>query len=222
MKAIDYHAELFDVIHETDFVIVGCGSVAAQIAAQLATFGAHRFFLVDNGRIEDDKMRRPSWVTAEDVGQLKSDRLASYLAAHFSAAVAITPESADEVEAARLVLDRARKPFLVLAGDDVAVTRRFLAAYKAAAPQPSSYLHVGHHGGAGLPVDGRDDACLFCGSSLEGAAEMSIAERSKPAHNALMACFAVSQIVIQCFMQSRPFNGRRRNFEPDLAVGALN
>lgn len=217
MKPIDYHAELFDAVHDTDFVIVGCGSLAAQIAAQLGTLGAHRFFLVDSDRIEEGSMRRPSRVKAEDVGQLKSDRLASYLAAHFSAAVAITPECCDEVEAARLILDRARKPFLVLAEEDVAVTQRFLAAYHAAAQQPSPYLHVGHgghHCAAGVLVAGRDDTCLFCGSSLQGSVETGFSELSKPAHNALIARFAVSQIAIQCFIHSRSLVDHPWIFEP--------
>jgi molybdopterin/thiamine biosynthesis adenylyltransferase len=217
MRTVDYHTDLFDAIHDTDFVIVGCGSLAAQIAAQLAALGAHRFFLVDSTRVEKGSMRRLSWVKAEDVGQLKSDRLATYLAAHFSAAVAITPESADEAEAAQLILDRACKPFLVLAEDDIAVTRRFLTAYRTAAQQPSPYLHVGHGGDhcvAGLLVAGRGDACPFCGLPLQGSVETSIAERSKPAHNALIADFAVSQIAIQCLIHSRSLRGQRWIFEP--------
>uniref|UniRef100_UPI003101316C ThiF family adenylyltransferase n=1 Tax=Neorhizobium sp. EC2-8 TaxID=3129230 RepID=UPI003101316C len=219
MKAIDYHAELFDAIHDTDFVIIGCENLAAQIAAQLAALGAQRFFLVDRGRIEGDSLKRLSWIEAEDIGRSKSDRLATYLAAHFSAVVAITPESADEAEAARLVLDRARKPFLVLAEDDVAVTRRFLMAYHAAAQRPSPYLHVDHQCGTGLLVAGRDDACVFCGSSFEGAVETSIAEWSKPAQDALIACLAVSQIVIQCFTRSSP-SGQSWIFEPGLSLEA--
>lgn len=217
MRTIDYHTDLFDAIRDTDFVIVGCGSLAAQIAAQLAALGAHRFFLVDSDRIEAGSMRRLNWVKAEDVGQLKSDRLATYLAAHFSATVAITPESADEAEAARLVLDRARKPFLVLAEGDIAVTQRFLSAYTTAAQQPAPYLHVGHgnhHCVAGLLAVGRDDACHFCGSPLQGSVETSIAERSKPSHDAPIADFAVSQIAIQCLIRSRSPRGQRWIFEP--------
>src|SRR5687768_7139332 len=142
MKAFDYHADLFDAVHDTDFVIVGCGNLGYQIASQLAEIGARNFFLVDGDLIEDSSVKRLSWATAEDIGQLKSDRLATYLASRFSATVAIMTQFADGAEAARLILARTRKPFLILAEDTVALAPKFFAEYHATAPVPPPYLHI--------------------------------------------------------------------------------
>ena len=225
MIAFEYHADLFDVIHDTDFVIVGCGSLGSQIASQLAALGARKFFLVDGDRIEENSQKRPTRATAEDIGRLKSDRLATYLASRFSAAVAIMTQFADGAEAARLTLARTRKPFLILAEDDVSVARQFLAEYHATAPVPPPYLHVGQLGPfcvAGPLVAQPDDACPYCCSTLPASVDTGVAAPPLPADNALIACFAVSQIAIERLTQSSSLRGHRWLFHPAIGHASLH
>ncbi|CDN51259.1 ThiF family adenylyltransferase [Neorhizobium galegae] len=225
MKAFEYHADLFDVIHETDFVIVGCGGLGSQIASQLAALGARNFFLVDGDRIEENSQNRRSRATAEDTGRLKSDRLATYLASRFSAAVAIMTQFADGAEAARLTLARTRKPFLILAEDDGSLVRQFLAEYHATAPAPLPYLHVGQLGPfcvAGPLVALPDDACPFCCSTLPASVDTGDVAQPSPADNALIACFAVSQIAIERLTHRSSLRGHRWLFAPATGHASLH
>lgn len=225
MRAFEYHADLFDVIHDTDFVILGCGGLGSQIASQLAALGARNFFLVDGDRIEESSQKRMTSATAEDIGRLKSDRLATYLASRFSAAVAIMTQFADGAEAARLILARTRKPFLILAEDDVSLARQFLAEYHATAPEPPPYLHVGQIGPfsvAGPLVAQPDDACPFCCSTLPASVDAEIAATPSPADNALIACFAVSQIAIERLTRRSSLRGHRWLFNPAMGHASLH
>ncbi|CDZ45823.1 ThiF family adenylyltransferase [Neorhizobium galegae] len=225
MRAFEYHADLFDVIHDTDFIIVGCGGLGSQIACQLAALGARNFFLVDGDRIEESSQNRMSWGTVEETGRLKSDRLATYLASRFSAAVAIMTQFADGAEAARLTLARTRKPFLILAEDDVCLARQFLAEYHAAVPEPPPYLHVGQTGPycvAGPLVAQPDDACPFCCSTLPASVDTGMAAPPSPADNALIACFAVSQIAIERLTQRSSSRGHRWLFNPAVGHASLH
>lgn len=225
MKAFDYHADLFDAVHDTDFVIVGCGNLGSQIASQLAALGARNFFLVDGDLIEDSNVKRLTWATAEDIGQLKSDRLATYLASRFSATVAIMTQFADGAEAARLILARTRKPFLILAEDTVALAPQFFAEYHATAPVPPPYLHIGQLGSlcvAGPLVAQPDDACPFCCSTLETSAHSGVVGRPAPADNALIACFAVSQIAIERLTHRSSLRGHRWLFNPLVGRASLH
>lgn len=229
MIALEYHADLFDISHDTDFVIVGCGSLGSQIASQLAALGARNFFLVDGDRIEESSQKRTSCGAADDTGRLKSDRLATYLASRFSAAVAIMTQFADGAEAARLTLARTRKPFLILAedlaGDDVSLVRQFLAEYHATAPEPPPYLHVGQIGPfcvAGPLVAQPDDACPFCYSTLPVSVDTEIVAPPSPADNALIACFAVSQIAIERLTRRSSLRGHRWLFNPAMGHASLH
>ena len=225
MKAFEYHADLFDAVHDTDFVIVGCGSLGSQIASQLAALGARHFFLVDGDRIEESNLQRLNWATTRDIGQLKSDRLATYLASRFSAVVAIMTRFADGAEAARLILARTRKPFLILAEDSVSLAPRFLAEYHAAAPVPPPYLHVGQNGSvcvAGPLVAQPEDACPFCCATLQAPIDTSVVGRPSPADNALIACFAVSQIAIERLTHRSSLRGHRWLFNPAMGSASLH
>ncbi|MCQ1838504.1 ThiF family adenylyltransferase [Neorhizobium galegae] len=225
MRAFEYHADLFDVIHDTDFIIVGCGGLGSQIASQLAALGARNFFLVDGDRTEESNQKQMRWGAAEDTGRLKSDRLATYLASRFSAAVAIMTQFADGAEAARLTLARTRKPFLILAEDDVSLARQFLAEYHATAPEPPPYLHVGQIGQfcvAGPLVAQPDDACPFCCSTLPASVDTGVAAPPSPADNALIACFAVSQIAIERLSHRSSLRGHRWLFNPTMGHASLH
>ncbi|MEN3149167.1 ThiF family adenylyltransferase [Neorhizobium sp. IRAMC:178] len=224
MIAFEYHADLFDVIHDTDFVIVGCGSLGSQIASQLAALGARNFFLVDGDCIEESSQKRMTCGT-EDTGRLKSDRLATYLASRFSAAVAIMTQFADGAEAARLTLARTRKPFLILAEDDVSLARQFLAEYHATASEPPPYLHVGQIGPfcvTGPLVAQPDDACPFCCSTSLASVDTARAAPPSPADNALIACFAVSQIAIERLTHRSSLRGHRWLFNPATGHASLH
>ncbi|WP_105436822.1 ThiF family adenylyltransferase [Neorhizobium sp. T25_13] len=225
MRAFEYHADLFDVIHDTDFIIVGCGGLGSQIASQLAALGARNFFLVDGDRIEESSQEQMRWAAAEDTGRLKSDRLATYLASRFSAAVAIMTQFADGAEAARLTLARTRKPFLILAEDDISLARQFLAEYHATAPEPLPYLHVGQIGPfcvAGPLVAQPDEACPFCCSTLPASVDTGIAAPPSPADNALIACFAVSQIAIERLTHRSSLRGHHWLFNPATGHASLH
>nr|WP_250811356.1 ThiF family adenylyltransferase [Neorhizobium tomejilense] len=225
MRAFEYHTDLFEVIHDTDFIIVGCGGLGFQIASQLAALGARNFFLVDSDRIEASSQEQMSWGAAEDAGRLKSERLATYLASRFSAAAAVMTQFADGAEAARLTLARTRKPFLILAEDDVSLARQFLAEYHATAPEPPPYLHVGQIGPfcvAGPLVAQPDDACPFCYSTLPASADTGVAAPPSPADNALIACFAVSQIAIERLSHRSSLRGHRWLFNPAMGHASLH
>jgi hypothetical protein len=225
MRAFEYHTDLFEVIHDTDFIIVGCGGLGFQIASQLAALGARNFFLVDGDRIEASSQEQMRWGAAEDAGRLKSERLATYLASRFSAAAAVMTQFADGAEAARLTLARTRKPFLILAEDDVSLARQFLAEYHATAPEPPPYLHVGQIGPfcvAGPLVAQPDDACPFCYSTLPASADTGVAAPPSPADNALIACFAVSQIAIERLSHRSSLRGHRWLFNPAMGHASLH
>ena len=225
MRAFEYHADLFDVIHDTDFIIVGCGGLGSQIASQLAALGARNFFLVDGDRLEASSQQRMSGGAAEDAGRLKSDRLATYLASRFSAAVAIMTQFADGAEAARLTLARTRKPFLILAEDDDSLARQFLAEYHATEPVPPPYLHVGQTGSfyvAGPLVAQPDDACPFCCATLPESVDTGREVPPSPADNALIACFAVSQIAVERLTHRSSLRGHHWLFNPATGHASLH
>jgi hypothetical protein len=158
-------------------------------------------------------------------GRSKSDRLATYLASRFSAAAAVMTQFADGAEAARLTLARTRKPFLILAEDDVSLARQFLAEYHATAPEPPPYLHVGQVGPfcvAGPLVAQPGDACPFCCSTLPASADTGVAAPPSPADNALIACFAVSQIAIERLSHRSSLRGHRWLFNPATGHASLH
>lgn len=205
---------------DTDFVIVGCGGLGSQIAVQLAALGAHNFFLVDGDRIDESNLNRLTWATRQDVGQLKTDRLASYLSSRFSATVLTLPEFATGSEAVRLIMAYARNPFLVLAGDNASLARQFLTAYHAFSAAFPPYLHVGYVGAhciAGPLVARPDDACPFCNSAAEVANDSGFVAPSALANNALIAGFAVSQIAMERLTRRSILCGHRWLF--DLRTG---
>ncbi|UIY32369.1 hypothetical protein LZK73_26900 (plasmid) [Neorhizobium galegae] len=151
--------------------------------------------------------------------------MATYLASRFSAAVAIMTQFADGAEAARLTLARTRKPFLILAEDDVSLARQFLAEYHATAPEPPPYLHVGQIGQfcvAGPLVAQPDDACPFCCSTLPASVDTGVAAPPSPADNALIACFAVSQIAIERLSHRSSLRGHRWLFNPTMGHASLH
>ncbi|MFB9948244.1 ThiF family adenylyltransferase [Rhizobium puerariae] len=204
-------------LEETDFVIVGCGGLGSGIAARLAAAGARHFFLVDNGRIDDGNLKRLSWAAAEDIGEPKADRLASYLASRFSASVVTLPEAAEELEAVRLVMAHVRRPFLIFAVDDARLGRRLVAACHAALPEPPPYLYVGPVGArsvVGPLVAGPDDPCPFCSSATDAAGDGEVPASDLPADKAPIAGLVISQIACQRFTHPNALRGKRWWFDP--------
>lgn len=128
---------------ETDFVIVGCGGFGSQVAIQLAALGARHFLLVDGDRIDESNLNQLPWASESDLGRLKTDKLATYLAARFSADVFALPELAEGGSVLRLIADYAHNPFVVLTGDDPRPGREFLTACHASAAGLPPHLHAG-------------------------------------------------------------------------------
>jgi len=205
---------------ETDFVIVGCGGLGSQIAIQLAALGARHFMLIDGDRIEASNLNRLTFATAADIGLPKTETLKGYLELRFGVSVQALSEFATGAAAVQAILQRTRLPFLVLAGDDAHLARRFLSAHHAAVSAPPPYLHVGYVGAhcmAGPLVAVAEDACPFCGSAAEIIADAGFVAPSALANNALIAGFAVSQIAIERLTRRSVLSGHRWLF--DLQTG---
>lgn len=141
----------FARFREIDFVIIGCGGVGSQIAIQLATLGARHFLLADADRIGENNLSDLPWVGKADLGCLKTDKLATYLAARFSANVFALPETAEGAAALRLIADYAHNPFVVLAGEDSPLEGKFVAAGRASTAGMPPYLQVSSYGGYRTP-----------------------------------------------------------------------
>ncbi|GAA3070279.1 hypothetical protein GCM10010520_17260 [Rhizobium viscosum] len=178
-------------LREIDFVIIGCGGLGSQISIQLAALGARHFLLMDAGRIDKNNLSDLGWATEVDLGCLKTDRLASYLASRFSAKVFALPEFAGGVSALRLIADYADNPFVVLAGDDSRPAQEFLTACRAS------------H--AGLPP------CLNADSFAARCIEGPLAASRLPSadDDAFFANLAVSKITQECLSKGWAPWGRR-------------
>ncbi|MDR6665642.1 hypothetical protein J2X71_001900 [Rhizobium sp. 1399] len=142
-----YRQRDFARFREIDFVIIGCGGVGSQIAVQLATLGARHFLLADADRIGENNLSDLPWAGKADLGCLKTDKLATYLAARFSANVFALPETAEGAVALRLIADYADNPFVVLAGEDSLSVEKFVAAGRASAAGMPPYLQASRYGG---------------------------------------------------------------------------
>lgn len=205
---------------ETDFVILGCGGLGSQIAIQLAALGARRFTLVDGDRIDESNLNRLSWATTADVGRMKAERLGVHLEDRFSSRVVTLPLFADGQETVGPVFAGTRMPFIVFAGDNASLARRFLAALHGADSIHAPYLHVGYVGAycmAGPLVAAATDGCPFCGSAAEIAADAGFVAPSALANNALIAGFAVAQIALELLTGTSALRARRWIF--DLRTG---
>ncbi|RWY83317.1 thiamine phosphate synthase [Rhizobium leguminosarum] len=197
---------------EIDFVIIGCGGLGSQIAIQLAAHGARHFYLVDADRIDEDNLNHVPWASEADLGRLKTDKLATCLAACFSANVFALPEFAEGAAALRLIADYAHNPFVVLAGDDSHPAQEFLTACHASKAGLPPHLHVGRsqaHGMAGPSVAVHEDACPVCHCTAQVATDDGFLAPPAAAENAFIAGLAVSRIAQKCLSRHSAARGRR-------------
>jgi predicted ThiF/HesA family dinucleotide-utilizing enzyme len=220
--AIDHHdAFLMPLCHrqrdvarfrEIDFVIIGCGGLGSQIAIQLAALGARHFLLVDADRIDENNLNHLPWASEVDLGCLKTDRLATYLAARFSAKVFALPEFAEGVSALLLIAGYAHNPFVVLAGDDSRPAQEFLTACHASKAGLPPHLHVGRFGAccmegplAAVHEDARP--VLHCAGQVATADSV----RAPPGNDdtVFIAGLAASQIAQECLSKRSVPRGRR-------------
>ncbi|MFF0922891.1 ThiF family adenylyltransferase [Rhizobium leguminosarum] len=189
-----------------DFVIIGCGGLGSQIAIQLAAHGARHFYLVDADRIDENNLNHVPWASEADVGRLKTDKLATCLAACFSASVFALPECAEGASALRLIADYADNPFVVLAGDNSHPAQEFLTACHASKAGLPPHLHVGRsqaHGMAGPSVAVHEDASPVCHWAAQVATDDGFLAPPAAAENAFIAGLAVSQIAQKCLSAAR-------------------
>ncbi|UIY27746.1 ThiF family adenylyltransferase (plasmid) [Rhizobium leguminosarum] len=197
----------FAGFREIDFVIIGCGGLGSQIAIQLAAHGARHFFLVDADRIDENNLNHVPWASEADIGRLKTDKLATCLAACFSANAFALPEFAEGAAALRLIADYAHNPFVVLAGDDSHPAHEFLTACHASKAGLPPYLHVGRsqaHGMAGPSVGVHEDACPVSHCTAEVTTDDGFLAPPAAAENAFIAGLAVSRIAQKAFRDTRP------------------
>ncbi|WP_458394731.1 ThiF family adenylyltransferase [Rhizobium brockwellii] len=197
---------------EIDFVIIGCGGLGSQIAIQLAAHGARHFYLVDADRIDEDNLNHVPWASEADLGRLKTDKLATCLAACFSANVFALPECAEGAAALRLIADYAHNPFVVLAGDDSHPAQEFLTACHASKAGLPPHLHVGRSkapGMAGPSVAVHEDACPVCHCTAQVATDDGFLAPPAAAENAFIAGLAVSQIAQKCLSRHSVAGGRQ-------------
>ncbi|MEX2692642.1 ThiF family adenylyltransferase [Rhizobium mongolense] len=202
----------FAGFREIDFVIIGCGGLGSQIAIQLAALGARHFLLVDADRIDENNLNHLPWASEADLGCLKTDKLATYLAACFSANVFALPEFAEGAAALRLIADYAHNPFVVLAGDDSHPAQEFLTACHASKAGLPPHLHVGRcgvHCMAGPSVAVHEDACPVCHFAAQVATDDSFIAPPAAADNAFIAGLAVSQITEECLSEHSASRGRQ-------------
>ncbi len=166
-------------IGEIDFVIFGCGDFGAQIAVELAAHGARHFLLTDAGRIDENDIRHLPWVNRTDLGSLKTDKLASYLASRFSAHVFALPVLADNGTTLQLIAEYANNPFVVLAGD-VRLAHAFLDACRASAAGIPPHFHVSRRRGPGssLSLPAASDCAFIAGLDVPQIAQACLAKHS--------------------------------------------
>ncbi|MEH7845241.1 ThiF family adenylyltransferase [Rhizobium laguerreae] len=219
--AIDYHDTILTPLHrqrdiarfgDIDFVIIGCGDLGSQIAIQLAALGARHFLLVDADRIDENDLNRLPWAGEADLGWLKTDRLATHLAASFSAYVFTLPEFAEGASALRLIADYATNPFFIFAGDDSRPTQHLLSACRALKAGLPPHLHVGRSANycmAGPLVLVHEDACSVCHCATQVATDGSFRPPPATVDNPLVAGLAVSQIAQNCLSRHSVARGRQ-------------
>ncbi|NEK33054.1 ThiF family adenylyltransferase [Rhizobium leguminosarum] len=220
--AIDHHdAILTPLCHrqrdiarfgDIDFVIIGCGDLGSQIAIQLGALGARHFLLVDADRINENDLNRLPWASEADVGWLKTDRLATHLAAGFSAYVFTLPEFAEGASALRLIADYANNPFFILAGDDSRRAQDLLSACRALKAGLPPHLHVGRSANycmAGPLVLVHEDACSVCHCATQVATDDSFRTLPATVDNPLVAGLAASQIAQNCLSRHSVARGRQ-------------
>ncbi|ANP89582.1 ThiF family adenylyltransferase [Rhizobium leguminosarum] len=219
--AIDHHDAILTPLHrqrditrfgDIDFVIIGCGGLGSQIAIQLGAFGARHFLLVDADRIDENDLNRLPWASEADLGWLKTDRLATHLAAGFSANVFVLPEFAEGASALRLIADYANNPFFILAGDDSRPAQDFLSACRALKAGLPPHLHVGRSANycmAGPLVLVHEDACSVCHCATQVATDDSFRTPPATVDNPLVAGLAVSQIAQNCLSRHSVARGRQ-------------
>ncbi|MHC2363566.1 ThiF family adenylyltransferase [Rhizobium leguminosarum] len=211
LTALRHRQRDFAGFREIDFVIIGCGGLGSQIAIQLAAHGARHFFLVDADRIDENNLNHVPWASEADIGRLKTDKLATCLAACFSANAFALPEFAEGAAALRLIADYAHNPFVVLAGDDSHPAQEILTACHASKAGLPPYLHVGRsqaHCMAGPSVAVHEGA-----SPLRLCAEVTTDDGflapPAAAENAFIAGLAVSRIAQKCLSRHSAARGRR-------------
>nr|WP_246706000.1 ThiF family adenylyltransferase [Rhizobium leguminosarum] len=219
--AIDHHGAILTPLHrqrdiarfgDIDFVIIGCGDLGSQIAIQLAALGARHFLLVDADRINENDLNRLPWASEADVGWLKTDRLATHLAAGFSAYVFTLPEFAEGASALRLIADYANNPFFILAGDDSSRAQDLLSACRALKAGLPPHLHVGRSANycmAGPLVLVHEDACSVCHCATQVATDDSFRTLPATVDNPLVAGLAASQIAQNCLSRHSVARGRQ-------------
>lgn len=197
---------------DIDFVIIGCGDLGSQIAIQLAALGARHFLLVDADRIDENDLNRLPWAGEANLGLLKTDRLATHLAAGFSAIVFALPEFAEGASALRLIADYANNPFLILAGDDSRPAQDLLSACRALEAGLPPHLHVGRSANycmAGPLALVHEDACSVCHCATQVATDDSFRGPATTVDNPLVAGLAVSQIAQKCLSRHSVARGRQ-------------
>ncbi|MBY2907770.1 ThiF family adenylyltransferase [Rhizobium leguminosarum] len=197
---------------DIDFVIIGCGGLGSQIAIQLAALGARRFLLVDADRIDENDLNHLPWACEADLGRLKTDRLATHLAAGFSATVFALPEFAEGASALRLIANYANNPFLILAGGDSRPTQDLLSACLALEAGLPPHLHLGRSANycmAGPLALVHEDACSVCHCATQVTADDGLRAPQATADSPLVAGLAVSQIVQKCLSRHSLARGRQ-------------
>ncbi|MGO7958508.1 ThiF family adenylyltransferase [Rhizobium leguminosarum] len=219
--AIDHYDAILTPLHrqrdiarlgDIDFVIIGCGGLGSQIAIQLAALGARHFLLVDADRINENDLNRLPWASEADVGWLKTDRLATHLAAGFSAYVFTLPEFAEGASALRLIADYANNPFFILAGDDSRRAQDLQSACRALKAGLPPHLHVGRSANycmAGPLVLVHEDACSVCHCATQVATDDSFRTLPATVDNPLVAGLAASQIAQNCLSRHSVARGRQ-------------
>lgn len=211
LTALRHRQRDFAGFREIDFVIIGCGGLGSQIAIQLAAHGARHFFLADADRIDENNLNHVPWASEADLGRLKTDKLATCLAACFSANAFALPEFAEGAAALRLIADYAHNPFVVLARDNSHPAQEFLTACHASKAGLPPYLHVGRsqvHGMAGPSVAVHEDACPVC-HCAEVTTDDGFLAPPAAAENAFIAGLAVSRIAQKCLSRHSAARGRR-------------
>ncbi|PKA44942.1 ThiF family adenylyltransferase (plasmid) [Rhizobium sullae] len=202
----------FARFREIDFVIIGCGGLGSQIAIQLAALGARHFLLVDAERIDENNLNHLPWASEANLGWLKTDRLATHLAARFSANVFALPEFAEGASALRLIADYANNPFFILAGDGSRPAQDLLSVCLTSEAGLPPHLHVGRSAGyrmAGPLVAVHEDACPVCHCATQVTADDAFHAPPATVHNPSVVGLAVSQIAQKCLSRHSIARGRR-------------
>lgn len=201
--------------HLTSFVLAGCGGLGSQIAIQLAALGARRFHLIDGDVIERSNLNRLVFATDEDCGKLKTDVLARHLTQRFGAEVSTSPCFVSADEDCLSSFRHLNNCFVILSADEAPALRAFLSALYSRGSVPP-YLHAGYVGAhcvAGPLVRSSGEPCPFCGSAATIARRDGFVAPSALANNALIAGFAVSQILLALTSGETALAGHRWLFE---------